>query len=94
LVLHDGASARVAGAALEVSGGLEYDIFTIDIDGRGLPAPYDAPAAVSADGVDLPQVTDVTACAAPGCWRFDAGTKRLEVRVFALEGATRSVAVR
>ena len=39
-------------------------------------------------------VADVTACAAPGCWRFDAAAKRFEARVFAPQGQTRQVHVR
>lgn len=92
--LHDGATATAAGGVIDLAGGAEYDVFTLDVDGRGLGAPFDAPAAVSADGADLPQATDVTACAAPGCWRFDAATRRLEARVFVPAGETRGVRVR
>ncbi len=92
--LHDGAAASGAGGAITLTGGAEYDVLTIDVDGRGLATPFDAPAGVSAAGADLPQAADVSACAAPGCWRFDAPSKRLEVRVFVPQGETRDVRVR
>jgi alpha-D-xyloside xylohydrolase len=92
--LHDGASASAAGPAIELVGGAEYDAITIDIDARGLPLPYSAPAGVSVNGADLPQAADVGVCAAPGCWRFDAATKRLEARVLVPAGEQRTVTVR
>jgi hypothetical protein len=93
--VHDGASAAaLTETALTVTGGGEYQVFTLDVDGRTLAAPWSAPAAVSVDGTDLPSVANVTTCGAPGCFHFTAATKRLEVRVFAPAGQTRAVAVR
>jgi len=94
--LHDGASAGAGGSGITLTGGAEYTVFTIDVDARdGIVGPtFGAPTAVSVDGVDLPVVADVTACGAPGCWRFDAAAKRFEARVFAPEGQTRQVYVR
>ena len=92
--LHDGARANANGAFVQVTGGSEYQVFTVDVDARGLGAPFSSPAAVSVGGADLPTAADVTTCAAPGCWRFDAAAKRLEVRVFAPQGAARDVAIR
>ncbi|MBA3503217.1 MAG: glycoside hydrolase family 31 protein [Myxococcota bacterium] len=90
--LHDGASANANGAFVSVTGGTEYSVFTIDVDARGLPAPWSSPASVSVGGVALPTAADVTTCATPGCWRFDATAKRLEIRIFA-QGVTRDLAV-
>lgn len=94
--LHDGANASGSGAGITLVGGAEYTVFTIDVDARDpiVGPTFTAPVAVSVDGADLPAVTDVTACAAPGCWRFDAAAKRLLARVFAPQGQTRHVLVR
>lgn len=92
--LHDGATALGSGALLRVSGGSEYAVFTIDVDARDLGVPFSSPVAVDVGGVDLPAVADVTTCADPGCWRFDAAAKRLEVRVFAPQGQAKDVAIR
>jgi len=36
----------------------------------------------------------LAACAAPGCYRFDAPTKHLQIRVFAPQGQQRQILVR
>jgi alpha-glucosidase (family GH31 glycosyl hydrolase) len=88
VVLHDGAAVEhVAGTTLRLTAGTEYTVFTIDIDARSIGAPYSAPAGVDVDGVPLAGVADVTSCAAPGCFSFDAGTKRLQARVFVGAGS-------
>ncbi|HEY5936267.1 MAG TPA: glycoside hydrolase family 31 protein [Kofleriaceae bacterium] len=92
--LHDGAAATADAATLSVTGGAEYSVFTIDVDARGLAAPFSAPTAVAAAGTDLPQVATVATCAAPGCWHFDVATKHLEARVFAPQGQTKTIAIR
>jgi len=92
--LHDAATGSGTGPLMSVTGGSEYSVFTIDVDARGLAAPFAAPTAVSVDGTDLPAVADVTTCVAPGCFAFDAASKHLEVRVFAPLGQTRQVQVR
>ncbi len=92
--LHDGASATGYGPRITLTGGSDYQVFTIDVDARGLTGVLAAPTAVSVGGSDLPIAADVTTCAAPGCWRFDAATKHLEIRVFAAQAQTRMVEVR
>jgi len=89
--LHDDTRAFGDGAEITVAAGGEYSVITIDIDARALAAPFSAPTAVAVDGVDLPQVADVTTCAAPGCWSFAA--QHLEARVFAAAQA-RDVTIR
>jgi alpha-glucosidase (family GH31 glycosyl hydrolase) len=85
LELHDGARASASMAFIDVTAGTQYSVFTLDIDARHQPLPFSAPTMVSIFEVGvLPSVADVTTCAAPGCWHFDAATKRLEVRVFAI----------
>jgi alpha-D-xyloside xylohydrolase len=92
--LHDGANAQANHTTVSVTGGSEYSVFTIDVDGRGLTDLFAAPTRVSIDGTaELPLVTDVAACAAPGCWSFDAPSKKLLVRVFAPQGTTRGIQV-
>lgn len=84
LALHDGARAvGLSTTTIAVAAGSEYSVFTLDVDARHLEAPLSAPAAVAFRGVDLAAVGDETVCGAPGCFRFDAATKRLLVRVFA-----------
>jgi hypothetical protein len=83
LALHDGTVIEALGIdTVRVTTGGEYTVFTLDVDGRGLGAPYTAVTAVSAGGVDLPAVADVTTCAAPGCFSFDVLAQRLQARVF------------
>jgi hypothetical protein len=91
--LHDGATATGTGATIDVTGGAEYTVFTVDIDARSLAAPFSAPTAVSVDGTDLASVGNVATCAAPGCFDFDNVAKRLQIRVFAA-GATKQIAIR
>jgi len=93
-LLHDGTRANADGALVTLAGGSEYSVLTIDIDARTLGAPFSAPTAVAVDGSDLPEVADVTTCAAPGCWSFDAGAKHLQARVFAPASVQRAVAIR
>lgn len=81
--LHDGSSASAYDNFITLEAGSEYDVFTVDVDARGLTGRvFAAPTAVLRDGTSLPMVSDVTTCAAPGCWSFDAATKRLQARVF------------
>jgi alpha-glucosidase (family GH31 glycosyl hydrolase) len=81
--LDDGASASGTGPDMTWAAGSEYQVATFDIDGRSLTGALAAPTAVSGDGVDLANVADVTTCAAPGCWSFDAPTKHLLIRTTA-----------
>lgn len=84
LVVHtldDDTAAAGDGPTLNWLAGTMYTMATFDIDTRGLGAPYASPTDVAADGSSLPQVADVTTCAAPGCWRLDPTTKHLEIRV-------------
>jgi hypothetical protein len=90
--LHDGAIATATGATIDVAAGSEYTVFTIDIDARDLAAPFSAPGGVTVDGAALSSVADVTTCSAPGCFSFDNGTKRLQIRVFA-DGAPKQVVI-
>lgn len=92
--LHDGARAIASGATVTVTGGSEYSVFTLDVDARGRTDVFANVTAVAVGTSDLPTAADVTSCAAPGCWRFDSATKRLEARVFAPQGTTRAVTVR
>jgi hypothetical protein len=95
--LHDGARATGAHANLTVTGGSQYTVFTVDVDARASGPPFDAPSAISVEGTDVPVAASSTAleqCAAPGCWHFDATTKKLQVRVFAATGQARSILVR
>jgi alpha-D-xyloside xylohydrolase len=98
--LHDGTHATGDAAAMSIAFGSEYTAATFDIDGRSIDAPASmvlaAPTAVALDGTDLPAVTTVgalDACAAPGCWMFDAA-KRLRIRVYAQGSTMRQITVR
>jgi len=82
VTLHDGAAASAIGEIISVTPGTEYSVFTVDIDARALPAPFSAPATILVNGAALPS-GNLATCAAPGCFAFDAGTKRLQIRVFA-----------
>jgi hypothetical protein len=82
-----------SGAAATIAGGAQYSVVTLDVDARGVSGVLAAPTGVTLDGAGLPEAADVAACAAPGCWRFDAATEHLEVRVFAPMGQTRAVAI-
>ncbi len=95
--LHDGTHVEGTGAALAITGGSQYDVITIDVDGRTHTGVFAAPTAVSVGGSDLPNVADdvaMFACAAPGCFRFDAATKHLQARVFAAQGQLKQLSVR
>jgi len=91
--LHDGTIATADGPLLAITGGTQYVVTTFDIDGRALGAPLGAPTGITLDGVSLGAVADVTSCAVPGCYQFDAATKHLQIRVFAAPGQTRHVAI-
>ena len=79
---HDGTRLGWVGPGMDfgLTAGTDYRVFTFDIDARSLEAPFSAPASVTLDGVDLPRVSDVLGCPAPGCYSFDAN-KRLQIRV-------------
>lgn len=91
--LHDGARVTASGSVATITGGTQYTVVTLDVDARGVTGVLAAPTAVALDGAALPEAADIAACAAPGCWRFDAATKHLEVRAFAAQGQTRAVAI-
>ena len=94
--LFDGAHAEiavdVAAATItaEVAAGDRFDVFTLDLDARDGTIPLGPTApTVSADGNALPAVGDgaaLEACAAPGCWWWDAAASRLQARVWASGG--------
>lgn len=97
VTLHDGARVTAEGPLLMLSGGSQYDVITIDVDGRTHTDVFGAPLGVRVDGADLPAVGDASVlftCAAPGCYAFDPATKHLQVRVFAPAGQTKQVTVR
>ncbi len=77
--IYDGTHATADGTALALTGGSEFHAITVDWDPRGLTGAMTAPAAITAGGLALPKVADVTACAAPGCW--SAAADRIAVRV-------------
>ncbi|MGN6107811.1 MAG: TIM-barrel domain-containing protein [Kofleriaceae bacterium] len=84
--LHDGTTVRGFDATVELTAGTEYTALTVDIDARGLDAPFSSPSAVSLDGTALPAATQLETCRAPGCWRFEPTTRRLEARVVTAAG--------
>jgi hypothetical protein len=99
--LHDGTHATGDAAAMSIAFGSEYTAATFDIDGRSIDAPASmalaAPTGVALDGTDLPAVTTpgaLDACAAPGCWLFEAAPKRLRIRVHAQGSTMRQITVR
>lgn len=95
--VHDGAALDANQTQLRVTGGTQYTVFTLDVDGRNQTSAFGAPTGVSADGTDLPTVIDdlaLGACAAPGCYRFDGASKHLQIRVFAPQGQQRAIVVR
>ena len=95
--LHDGAEVTGYRTWLQVTGGTQYDVITIDVDGRTHADAFAAPLGVSVSATDLALVADDTAlfaCAAPGCYSFDATTKHLQARVFAPAGQTKQVVIR
>ena len=89
-LLHDFTLVAAAGPSISIQPGLEYAVFTVDVDARHLTGPLAAPTAVrTRDDQDfvatLPQVGSIAAlesCASPGCWYFDAAAKRLQARMF------------
>jgi alpha-D-xyloside xylohydrolase len=94
LQLHDQAHATGDGATVSVAGGSEYQVFTLDVDGRGQTGVFATPTGVTVSGAELVLAASATAlqtCASPGCWYFDAGTKHLQARVFAATGQIRSI---
>lgn len=95
--VHDGAALDANQTQLRVTGGTQYAVFTLDVDGRNQTGAFGATTGVSSDGTDLPVVADdlaLAACAAPGCYRFDVATKHLQIRVFAPQGQQREILVR
>ncbi len=88
--LYDGASAAggIIDAAYELTAtaGSTFDIMTFDIDAANATADsVTNPGDVLFDGSSLPlaaSVEEVAACAAPGCWFWDAADSRLLVRVY------------
>jgi hypothetical protein len=87
--LHDGAAATAAPGQLTFTPGDQYGNVTFELRGAA------APAAITIDDAPLPEVDDdgaLFACAAPGCWRRDAATGRLQVR--AIGGASIALARR
>ena len=92
--LPDGSKAIGLGTRVTITGGSEYQVFTLDVDARGIATAFAAPTAVAFDAGDLPSIADVTTCAAPGCWSFDAATKHLQARVFVPQGQTHNIEVR
>jgi hypothetical protein len=82
-----------SGSVATITGGTQYTVVTLDVDARGVTSVLAAPTAVALDGAALPEAADIAVCAAPGCWRFDAATKHLEVRAFAAQGQTRAIAI-
>lgn len=96
-MLHDGTNATANGANAAITGGSEYHIFTLDIDARAQTGTALAtPAEVTVNSATVPVVASesaLRACAAPGCWLFDAAEKRLQIRVFAPEGQTRAISI-
>jgi alpha-glucosidase (family GH31 glycosyl hydrolase) len=95
--LHDGTNATANGTSASITGGSEYHIFTLDIDGRAQTGnPLATPTEVTVNSATVPSVANETAlraCDAPGCWLFDVAQKRLQVRVFAPEGQTRAITI-
>ena len=88
VALYDGASASASAAGtgyeIQATAGAQFDIFTFDIDAHTATAPaVSAPAAVTMAGSALAAVAtsaELTSCAAPGCWHWDAGPARLRIR--------------
>jgi hypothetical protein len=95
--LHDGTNATANGTSASITGGSEYHIFTLDIDGRAQTGnPLATPTGVTVNSATVPSVANeaaLRACDAPGCWLFDVAQKRLQVRVFAPEGQTRAITI-
>ena len=95
--VHDGSSATANGASASITGGSEYQIFTLDIDARAQTGNALAtPAEVRVNSATVPLVASeaaLQACAAPGCWFFDGAAKRLQIRVFAPQGQTRAISI-
>jgi alpha-D-xyloside xylohydrolase len=87
--LYDGTTASAQGGSLTITGGSEFSRFTIDVDHRGLGAPFAAAQSVFVDAMPLVP-GDVTSCPEPGCWSDDGA--HLQIRVFA-SAATRLVEV-
>jgi alpha-glucosidase (family GH31 glycosyl hydrolase) len=91
--LFDGSSIGTGGGGgYRIVGGGEYSVFTLDVDARSFP-DYQTVASAKLGTADLPNVADVTTCAAPGCWSYNATTKRLLVRVFVAQYETRDLAL-
>jgi alpha-D-xyloside xylohydrolase len=87
--LHDGGMLGVtsgAGVTLSATPGSRFDTFRFQVDWRN--TSFSAPPASAGQ---LPVAADenaLAACAAPGCWRYDATTGFASVRLVALTTAT------
>jgi alpha-D-xyloside xylohydrolase len=96
LLLHDQSHAMGDGATISVAGGSEYQVFTVDVDGRGQTGVFATPTGVTVSGAELVLAASAAAlqtCASPGCWYVDAATKHLQARVFAATGQIRSLTI-
>ena len=86
LQLHDGAQLGANPDMLAFTGGHEYVVATFALR-------HAAVTHISLAGTALPQTADVTTCASPGCWSYDAATSQLLVRLFAPSGATQTATI-
>jgi hypothetical protein len=96
--LHDGTNASASSSNAVITGGSQYQVFTLDVDARAQASgPLTTPVEVTVNSATVPVVASESAlrsCAAPGCWYFDGAQKRVQVRVFAPEGQTRAISIR
>ena len=95
--LHDGAEILNFWPRLVVRGGTQYTVITVDVDARALAGALTTPAGVTADGAELPAaatIQELEACAPPGCWHFDATTRRLQARLHVANGASVAIVIR
>jgi alpha-D-xyloside xylohydrolase len=81
---YDGTTANSdAGVGrFELSAGASFDVATFDFRLSG--AEIAGPTSVTWEGLPVAEVADdaeLRACAPPGCYRFDGGAQRLQVRV-------------
>jgi hypothetical protein len=82
LSLWDGSAAELAadagGRSVTFTAGDQFDIVTVDVH-----YPYDPPVASPPGSIGLPEVAteaELAACAAPGCYLWDATAQRLQIR--------------
>ena len=74
LTLHDGTQLSVDGDTLKITAGTEHAVAQFAV-------PHATVTRVTNDTGMLPQVADVSTCAAPGCWSYANGVA--VVRLFA-----------